>query len=79
MKYSFNIKVVVAFFMPYFPLITIPFNEGKMSMKMDLQRADTSHILAESDSLFAKGKLCYGKQEYLAARNMIIQNIGYHL
>lgn len=48
------------------------FNEMSVSSVKEIQDKDTIHVIAESDSLFMKGKYLYHKKEYKAA-------IGYFL
>ena len=74
MQCKIYFKVVAVFIMLYFPLMANSFYGGKMSMKVNLESADTIHVLAESDSLFINGKLCYGKQEYLEAINWFLKS-----
>ena len=65
-------KAVLVFAIVCYTLAINSINEKSVSIVKETQGKDTIHVLAESDSLFMKGKSFYHKKEYKTA-------IGYFL
>lgn len=71
-NYIFKIVLVLA--IVCYTLAANSLNEGCLSMVKEIQDKDTIHVIAESDSLFVKGKLLYHKKDYKASIDFFLKS-----
>ena len=62
-----SLRVVLVLAMVCYTLGINSFNEKNVSIVQEIQDKDTIHVIAESDSLFMKGKFLYHMKDYKAA------------
>lgn len=62
-----TLKVVIVLAIVCYSLVTYSFNKRSGAIFKEKQEKDTIHVIAESDSLFVKGKYHYFKKEYTTA------------
>ena len=68
------LRVVLVCLILFYSLEANSLNVERTPIKIDIQDTDTIQILAESDSLFVKGKFLYEKKDYLAAINFFLKS-----